>query len=120
MTPARSATLTLMQARHIELGDFSSRKEMHEVADVVVNHAVFEAMGRSVGYLDEDMLWLSHPDPQWVSAVSDEALQRFEEALTAVAKSGVDLDELDGRMRGLSWNGRELLLASARVPPTAD
>jgi hypothetical protein len=99
-----------VQPRRIDLGTFESVEEMRHVADVVVTHAVFETIGRTLCCLDEDMLWLTHPVSDWTRMVSEVALMRFEEALDVVADDGIDVELLRERLSdSLSRNADSVL-----------
>lgn len=100
-----------MYMRRVDLSDIGTPEKLRSFADTLVTHAVFGAMGGLIGFYDEDMLWLSHADPEWVDVVSENVLQRFDEALAVVDEGGIALDDLHDRLRDdVSWNGCEVLL----------
>lgn len=97
--------------RRVDLSDIKTPEELRSFADTLVTHAVFGALGGLVGYYDEDMLWLSHPEEAWVAVISETVLERFDEALAVVEKGGIPLDDLYHQLRGdVSWNGCEPLI----------
>ena len=100
-----------MYMRRVDLSDIDTREELCAFAETLVTHAVFGAMGGLIGFYDEDMLWLSHPDPDWVAVISETVLERFDEALAVAEEGGVTQDQLHDRLRDdVSWNGCEVLL----------